>query len=396
MHAASRLPIEEIPSIFMKMLPFRSVVLIAWLLTATNYVAAQTSSALPQWTTAQSTGRAAAAVEEKDGAPSKGRETASVELDSPTPATAAESKLLSDWLMRLREASKKRAYVGTFVVSSGGTMTSAKIWHVCEGDQQIERVEILSGAPRSIFRHNDQVVTFIPDHMLVRSEKRESLGLFPDLLDSTDTHLADFYKLKLEGADRVAGVDANIVALVPKDRLRFGYRVWTERRSGLVVKLQTLDTNGRLLEQAAFSELDLDAPVKMDKLLRMMGKVEGYQLEKPLLVKTSANTEGWIMKVPVAGFKPMSCYRRPLAASSSVRASGPVAESFQWVFSDGLSSVSIFVEPLDRQRQYKESALSLGATHTMTRKVDPFWVTVMGEVPMSTLLLFANGLERKK
>ena len=347
-------------------------------------------------TVMQSAGKTAAAAEEKDGALPKPHETASAELDSPTPATAAESRGLNEWLTRLREASRKRAYVGTFVVSSGGTMTSAKIWHVCEGDQQIERVEILSGAPRSIFRHNDQVVTFLPDHKLVRSEKRDSLGLFPELLDAADNHLANFYKLKPEGVDRVAGVDANIVTLVPKDRLRFGYRVWTERRSGLVVKLQTLDTNGRLLEQAAFSELELDAPVKVDKLLRMMGKVEGYQLEKPLLVKTTASAEGWVLKMPVAGFKSMSCYKRPFGASNGARATELAAESFQWIFSDGLSSVSIFVEPLDRQRQYKESALSLGATHTMTRKVDPFWVTVMGEVPMSTLLLFANGLERKK
>ena len=380
----------------MNILLFRSVVLIAWALTATNYAAAQNTSVLPEWTTAQSAGRTAVAAEERDGALPNRRDTASAELDSPTPATASEARILNEWLTRLREASRKRSYIGTFVVSSGGTMTSAKIWHVCEGDQQIERVEILSGAARSIFRHNNQVITFIPDHKLVRSEKRESLGLFPELLDAADTYLADFYKLKQEGVDRVAGVDANIVTLVPKDRLRFGYRVWTERRSGLVVKLQTLDGNGRLLEQAAFSELELDAPVKMDKLLRMMGKVEGYQLEKPLLVKTTANAEGWVMKVPVAGFKSMSCYRRPLTASNVVRASTPVANSFQWVFSDGLSSVSIFVEPLDRLRQYKESALSLGATHTMTRKIDLFWVTVMGEVPMSTLLLFADGLERQK
>ncbi len=271
-------------------------------------------------------------------------------------------------------------------------MTSAKIWHVCEGNQQMERVEMLTGAPRSIFRHNDQVVTFIPDHKLVRSEKRESLGLFPELLESADSHMADFYKVRQEGADRVAGVEANIVTLLPKDRLRFGYRIWTERKSGLVVKLQTLDTNGKLLEQAAFSELEIDAPVRMDKLLQMMGKVEGYRVEKPVLVKTTASTEGWVLKMPVAGFKSISCYKRPLAASSGVSAGEP----FQWVFSDGLASVSIFVEPLDRQRQYRESTLSLGATHTMTRMIDPYWVTVMGEVPMTTLLLFANGLERKK
>lgn len=310
---------------------------------------------------------------------------------SPPAASAVESRSINDWLMRMHEASRKRSYIGTFVVSSGGAMSSAKIWHVCEGDQQMERVETLTGAPRSIFRHNDQVVTFMPDHKVVRSEKRESLGMFPQLLQSTDGRIADFYKVKQEGTDRVAGVEADIVLLVPKDSMRFGYRVWTEQKKGLVVKLQTLDTDGKVLEQAAFSELQLDAPVKMDKLLQMMGKVEGYRVEKPVLVKTSASAEGWVLKAPVAGFKPMSCYKRPVTANPA-----PGEEPLQWIFSDGLASVSIFVEPFDRQRHERESSLSMGATQTITRRLDAYWVTVMGEVPMATLKLFANGLERRK
>lgn len=371
---------------------FSPLALVASLVFATNYVAAQGSSGTSRMAVVTIPGKVTFVSEEKDGASSNSQEAVGPESSSALPATAAETRALNDWLMRLHEASRKRAYVGTFVMSSGGTMTSAKIWHVCEGNQQMERVEMLTGAPRSIFRHNDQVVTFIPDHKLVRSERRESLGFFPELLESADSHIADFYKVRQEGVDRVAGVEANIVTLLPKDRLRFGYRVWTERKSGLVVKLQTLDIDGKLLEQAAFSELEIDAPVRMDKLLQMMGKVEGYRVEKPVAVKTTASAEGWALKVPVAGFKSMSCYKRPLAASHVASAGEP----FQWVFSDGLASVSIFVEPLDRQRQYRESALSLGATHTMTRMIDPYWVTVMGEVPRTTLVLFANGLERKK
>lgn len=313
-------------------------------------------------------------------------------------ATAAESRSINEWLSRMHEAARNRSYIGTFVVSSGSTMSSAKIWHVCEGSQQMERVEALTGAPRSVFRHNDQVVTFMPDHKVVVSERRESLGLFPDLLQSTDHRIADFYKSRQEGVERVAGVDADVVALIPKDAMRFGYRVWTERKKGLVVKLQTLDADGKVLEQAAFSELQLDAPVKMDKLLQMMGKTDGYRLEKPVLVKTSASAEGWVLKSPVAGFRPMSCYKRPVAGSGAAMSrQGAVAdEPIQWIFSDGLASVSVFVEPFDRQRHVRESALSMGATQTMTRQIDAYWVTVMGEVPMATLRLFAGGLERKR
>ena len=307
--------------------------------------------------------------------------------------SALEAKSINEWLMRMQQASRKRAYTGTYVVTSGGNMSSAKIWHVCEGDQQMERVETLTGAPRSIFRHNNRVVTFMPEHKVVRSEKRESLGVFPESLQSTDGRIADYYKVKPEGVDRVAGVEANVVVLAPKDAMRFGYRVWTEQKKGLVVKLQTLDTDGKVMEQAAFSELQLDAPVKMDKLLHMMGKTDGYKLEQqPVLVKTTARAEGWVLKTPVAGFKPMSCYKRPAGSGGSAAQDEPL----QWIFSDGLASVSIFVEPLDRQRHDRESNMSMGATQTMSRQLGAYWLTVVGEVPMATLQLFASGLERKK
>jgi len=315
-------------------------------------------------------------------------------LAAPQAVTAApaarEPKSINDWLLRLHEASKRRSYIGTYVVSSGGQMQSAKIWHVCEGAQRMERVESLTGAPRSTFRHNDKVVTFMPEQKVVRSEKREAVGNFPELVQSADNQIAEFYKLKTEGVERIAGLESDVVLLIPKDSMRFGYRVWTEQKKGLVVKLQTLDLDGRVLEQAAFSELQLDAPVKMDKLLQMMGKVDGYRVEESALVKTTASAEGWRLATPVAGFKPMSCYKRP--TSGGALADDPM----QWVFSDGLASVSLFVEPFDRQRHRQEPAMSMGATHTITRQLGSFWLTAMGEVPMSTLKQFAGGLERKK
>ena len=66
-----------------------------------------------------------------------------------------------------------------------------------------------------------------------------------------------------------------MVEILPKDALRFGYRIWSEKQSGLVVKLQTLGEQGALLEQVAFSELQLDAPVSMDKLKQAHERHQG-------------------------------------------------------------------------------------------------------------------------
>jgi len=306
--------------------------------------------------------------------------------------TAQPDRGINEWLLRMHEASRRRAYIGTFVVSSGSSMASAKIWHICDGQNQMERVESLSGPPRSTFRRDDQVITFLPERKHAVAERRESLGLFPNLLQSADSSIAQFYSARLAGHDRVAGFDADMVLLQPKDKLRYGYRVWSEKKTGLVVKLQTLDIDGRVLEQSAFSELQLDAPVNMNKLNQMMSNTEGYKVDRPEMIKTTAAAEGWVLKTPVAGFKPMSCFKRPAAAPEG----SAVDNTMQWIFSDGLASVSLFVELFDRRQHGQEGLMALGATRTITRRIGDWWLTVVGEAPIQTLSAFAQGLERKK
>jgi sigma-E factor negative regulatory protein RseB len=86
----------------------------------------------------------------------------------------------------------------------------------------------------------------------------------------------------------VAGLVAEMAQLTPVDDMRFGFRIWTELQTGLVVKLQTLDRHQVVLEQAAFSELQMDAPVKMSKLVAQMDNTQGYQVRNAALRSTTA------------------------------------------------------------------------------------------------------------
>lgn len=301
---------------------------------------------------------------------------------------------LNAWLMRVHQAARQSVYTGTFVVSSSSGMASARVWHVCDGAQQFERVESLSGTPRAIFRHNDQVVTFFPQSRIAIAEVRELSGLFPNLLKSNDSSIGDFYQLKAVGNERIAGFDSEIVQLVPKDQLRYGYRVWSEKKSGLIIQLQTLDLNSKILEQSAFSELQLGAVVNVAKLSRS-GNTDGYRVVRPDLQKTSADAQGWMLHRPVDGFKPMGCYQRPAAGPAG--SEGDAQGTMQWLFSDGVATVSLFVEAFDSRRHLREGATDMGgATHTLTRRIDNWWATAVGEVPMATLIAFTQALERKK
>ena len=303
---------------------------------------------------------------------------------------------ITQWLTRIHDAARQRSYVGTFVVlSASGAMASSRIWHACEGEQQVERIESLTGVPRSTFRRNNQVITFLPQSKIAKLEKRDAVGAFPHLLQASGADIPAFYTARQIGSERVAGFDADVVLLQPKDKLRFGYRIWSEKKTGLAITLQTLDTDGRILEQAAFSELDLDAAVKIDKLAQLMSKTAGYKLVRSDLVRTTADKEGWQLKTPVPGFQPVSCHKRPAAVGTAPDATPD--NTMQWTFSDGLATVSLFVEPFDAQRHTQAQEMAMGSTQTITQRVgNDWWLTAVGEVPLSTLRLFAQSLERKR
>jgi len=307
-----------------------------------------------------------------------------------SPETAAMD--VGRWLTRMHDSARQRAYMGTFVVTAGGYMSSSRIWHVSDGQQQVERVEALTGDACSTYRRNDEVVTFLHTSHTVVRETRESLGIFPQLQHRNEASVSNFYRLKSAGQARVAGLQADVVQLLATDRWRFGYRVWTERKSGLVLKLQTLDATRQVLEQAAFSEVQLDAPVVMARLRAQMDNTLGYRVRAPRQVKTTAEQEGWKLTGAVPGFVLVNCYKR----LDDVAPSQTIAP-LQCIFSDGLASVSLFAEPFDHARHGslpEHDQLDMGATHMRVRQFGPWWLTAVGEVPLPTLSAFVQAIER--
>lgn len=304
-----------------------------------------------------------------------------------------------DWLRRMHEAARQTNYSGTFVVSeAAGNLSSARIWHASEGDMQVERVEALSGPQRITFRRHDRVKIFFPETRTVKAERRDHFDVFPNLRGASEEQIQALYTAKLQGNGRVAGIEADVVQVAPRDTLRYGYRVWSERRTGLVLKLQTLDASGAVVEQSAFSELLLDAPLNVNSLARMMDDTGGYTVQQTSLKRTSAEQEGWALSEPVAGFKPVSCYRRAMAGKGG---RDPQERMVQWSFSDGLATVSLFIEPADASEASPDGAMSMGATNTVLRRITdaqgtPWRVTAVGEVPTQTLERFIGRLVRRE
>ena len=188
----------------------------------------------------------------------------------------------------------------------------------------------------------------------------------------------------------MAGFETDVVQLVPRivcaTATAFGANV-----TGLILRLQTLDLQGRILEQAAFSELQLDAALSASKLLRS-GSTEGYRVIRAEMQKTTPEAQGgWC-----AGKSTDSTGQLlPAPGSECARRSGchgPAMPVWRW----GGHRVTV-CRVFDPRRHLREGESNLGgATRSLTRRVQNWWLTAMGEVPSGTLAAFANSMERNR
>jgi sigma-E factor negative regulatory protein RseB len=316
---------------------------------------------------------------------------------SPSGQPPAEPREVRSWLMRIHEAASHQNFQGTFIVSAGGSVSSARIAHYCEGNNQFERIDSLDGQTRSVFRYNDVVHTLWPQHRVAQVEQRDLLTSFPALLQVGDDRIADFYEVRAQGGERVAGYEANVLQLRPRDMLRFGYRLWAEKASGLLLRADVLGERGQILETSAFSDVAIGVKSRPDMVLQPMKKLDGYRIVRPVLTPTRLEVEGWSLRHGVPGFRQVSSIKRPLdGPGEGEPAATGAPQVLQTIFSDGLTYVSVFIEPFIPERHSNETHTVIGATQTLMQRRGDWWITVVGDVPTVTLRSFAGGLERKK
>lgn len=302
------------------------------------------------------------------------------------------------WLERMRRASDLNTYSGNFVVmSSSGVMSSSRVWHVCAGNHQIERLEAMTGSPRIVYRQNAEVRTFIPNDRVVRIESREMPRKFVRAEGISGDSLLAHYVAQLSGHERIAGKDADLLQLRPRDASRFGYRMWLDHESGLMLKWQTVAPSGRVLEQAGFTAIDMSSPAGAAQIESMMNDVVGYRVVNESRTPTSLEANGWTLPIPVDGFVLLNCAEKRQLGEQAKSSVQPLRiASVQCVYSDGLASISVFLEPYSEERHaYNGQELRLGATHTFSGRVaSDGWVTLVGEVPLATLRLFASAIKQ--
>jgi sigma-E factor negative regulatory protein RseB len=197
--------------------------------------------------------------------------------------------------------------------------------------------------------------------------------------------------LRHEGTARVAGRNAAVLLLTPRDTLlRFTQRLWADLASGLMLRADVLAADGSLLESSAFSHVELDVKPQPESVLQALRQDDGLRVVRPPQRRTTLEAEGWHLARPVPGFALGGCVVKGLEAGGN----GP--PMLQAVFSDGLTHVSVFVERFSPARHRAEVQARRGATNTSTRRIGDDWFTVVGDVPAAALKRFADALERRR
>ena len=306
-------------------------------------------------------------------------------------AQALASGEARQWLARMHAAATQRNYQGTLVVSAEGAIASSRVAHYGDGGNTLERVEFLDGQPRRVLRHNDQVLTLWPSARVARLEQREAVQAFPALQSGVEDQLFERYEMVAEADARVAGHDVAVFLLRPRDDMRFAQRLWADRASSLLLRADVLGSDGRVLETSAFSDISIGGRAKPESVQSVLKQLDGWRVMKPVVQSTDLEAEGWKLKAPVAGFRKASCVKRQLDAETDAGRS----DVLQAIYTDGLTHVSLFIEPQRPDRQ-RAGASAMGATHTWMQPHGTSWVTVMGDVPMATLKQFAAALEKRR
>src|SRR3546814_470570 len=182
------------------------------------------------------------------------------------PKTVADPALAL--LQKIQQAARKLDYAGVYTYQQGALMVSSRIVHMVDGTGERERIEMLDGAPREYLRHNEVTQCLMPEKKAVIIERRRG-DRFPALILGEDKNIPENYQINAQaGTSRIAGQECSIVELIPKDNHRYCYRLCADTKTNLLIKAQTLNQHGGVIDQIAFSSLQIGDKVVPGQLDR--------------------------------------------------------------------------------------------------------------------------------
>ena len=295
-------------------------------------------------------------------------------------ATAQEARA---WLERMNRAVSDLNYRGTFVHVLDGTAETLHIVHRNADGQSGERIVSMDGVGREIVRQGDRVQGIFPDRRIVLFETRSDVSPLVSALPSNTAELDPHYEITLGDSARVAERVVQVLEIKPRDEFRYGYMLWLDRETAMPLQSQLVDEQGQIVEQILFTDIEVPADIPAAALEATIDTTGFTTLRAPEAAPLAAEIPWRAATVP-GGFKLSVATQSPIAGSDT-----PVEHL---VYSDGLATVSVFIEDPATKAEVGEGFSTVGSTNAYSLTLRGRKVTAMGEVPRQTVRTIASSL----
>ncbi len=292
-----------------------------------------------------------------------------------------------DWLDRMDDAVEYLNYSGTLVHMHGVNTEILQIVHRVADGKVTERITAMGGAGREIIRNDEEVTCILPDQQTVLVEARDardqSQSPLRGRLPNSTLFDEGLYELVFTGNSRVADRDVVIISVKPKDSYRYGYRLWLDTDMAMPLKSQLLDDKGDVVEQIMFADIDIrdSIPESAVQPSVVMDSFSWKNIEAAVDQAAISADSVWRATMMPPGF------RLTVAKTKTMPEPGEPMEHL--VYSDGLASVSVFIEMGVAADEKGEGLSRIGAANAYTTTLQERLITAMGEVPAQTVKMIS-------
>lgn len=294
-----------------------------------------------------------------------------------------------EWIEKMSDSMRNLSYRGNFVYMHGNQLESMSILHIKDEHGESERLLSLNGEAREVIRDNKNLTCIWPDSRKVVVDNSHQNMFSPLFIPDDIASISKYYDMTLSDGDRIAGQDSIIVHIKPKDRYRYGLNLWINSVNGLLLKSNMVNEQQEVVEQVMFTNLEvLDQKDRME-LITLPDLDDSFSLIQyhgGMGSRSIDIDKAWRLASLPDGFWQKSALKRNVADTERYIQ--------QMVFTDGLASLSVFIEKQTGQATQGET--SMGAVNAFIRILDNYSVTAIGEVPAITVQLVAESISYHK
>lgn len=297
-----------------------------------------------------------------------------------------QAETVQDWFSKMSGSSHKGNYQGTFVFWRDQKLEAMKIAHGSKNNKVWVSLTSLNGESRQLIHENGEVTSIFPDKQLVSINEMTSNLPFHPSLPKDIVQLSKHYELTKLGHDRVADRDTQIILVKPKDRLRYGFKYWLDKDTGLMLRCDVLSEDEKVLEHMMFTDFQyLESPP--DIAFQKANIPANFKILKQDERQSLNAGNNWFANQLPLGFMLTKNILKPMRKKQdSVQ---------QLVFSDGLASVSVFIDHNVDARHRLEGSTTMGSVNAFGLMMNKHQVTAIGEVPLDTVKLIAKSIQHR-